>query len=62
MIKDLEGEQLSMLAMAMMDKREVDKALEYANKALQVFMDADLLEESEKVRELIVNLKGMQPE
>ena len=43
-IPDLEGEQLSMLAMAFMEKQELDEAKEYAQKAneqLKIFGKSD---------------------
>ena len=58
-ISELEGEQLSMLGMTYRDKGEMEKALDYANQALEVFQEADLKDESEKVRALIKEIKAV---
>jgi tetratricopeptide (TPR) repeat protein len=57
---DLEGEQLSMLAMAYMDQGELETALDHAEQSLQKYLDADLQVEANKVRQLISQIKLMK--
>jgi tetratricopeptide (TPR) repeat protein len=59
-IKDLEGQQLSMLAMAYLDEGEIERALDFANQSLEVFLGADLIEESEKARQLLSQIKALK--
>jgi tetratricopeptide (TPR) repeat protein len=54
---ELEAEQLSMLAMAYLDNGENEKALDFANQSLQVYLEAEQLDESEKVRRLISQIE-----
>jgi tetratricopeptide (TPR) repeat protein len=56
---ELEGEQLSLLAMAYMDNGELDTALDHADQSLQKYLDADLQVEADKVRKLISQIKDM---
>ncbi|MEN8242390.1 MAG: tetratricopeptide repeat protein [Chloroflexota bacterium] len=54
----LEGEQLTMLAIAYRDKNEMGKAKDYANQALQVFLNSEKELEAEKVRQLLSEFKA----
>jgi tetratricopeptide (TPR) repeat protein len=53
---DLEAEQLTMLAIAYRDKKETEKALDYANQSLQVYIDLEKEMEAEKVRQLLTEI------
>ena len=52
LLPNLEGEQLSMLAMAYLDKGESQLARKFCNSALQVFAEAGLKDEVQKVNQL----------
>jgi len=52
-IPALEGEQLSMLAMAYMEKGDIEAATTSCQSAIQVFSDAELDEDAEQARQLL---------
>ncbi len=53
---DLEGEQLSMLAMAYFEQNDNEKANEYCQTAIRVYTKAGLKEEEQKARQLLEKL------
>jgi tetratricopeptide (TPR) repeat protein len=57
-IPDLEGEQLSMLAMAFMDQGNSKQAREFCEHAIQVYEKANLVERAKKARELLKEIVG----
>lgn len=58
-LKQLEGEQLCLLAMAYQEKQELEKALTQCNAAITVFEGADLQSDAEKARQLLADLKTL---
>lgn len=56
----LEGEQLVMLAMAHQDLGDIEKALSYGEQAFEVYVAANLNEESEAAKKLIEQIKAAQ--
>ncbi len=55
-IPDLEGEQLTMLALAYADQHEADRAAKCCQDAIAVFSDAGLESEADKARHLLAQL------
>jgi len=55
-LPDLEGEQLTMLAIAYSDKGDIDSAKSFCRKSIDVFDDADMIDEAEKARQLLEKL------
>lgn len=53
---DLEGEQLSMLAMAYLELDDNEKVHEYCQAAIQVYSDARMEEEVNKVRQILAGI------
>ncbi len=56
-IPDLEGQQLSMLAMAYLEKQELGKARSYCAAAIQIYTDANLTAEAQNARRLLAEIK-----
>lgn len=56
-IPSLEGEQLSMLAMAYMEKGDMEAATTSCQSAIQVFSDAELEEDAEQARQLLKQIE-----
>jgi len=55
-IPQLEGEQLSMLALAYIDKKDPDQARDYCQLAIEVFSEAELKEDAARARKLLVEI------
>jgi len=55
-IPDLEGQQLSMLAMAYQERQELGKARSYCAAAIQIYTDANLTTEADNARRLLVEI------
>jgi tetratricopeptide (TPR) repeat protein len=55
-IPDLEGQQLSMLAMAYLERQELNKARSYCAAAIQIYTDAKLNAEAENARRLLAEI------
>ncbi|KAA3648437.1 MAG: hypothetical protein DWQ07_05425 [Chloroflexi bacterium] len=54
----LEGQQLSMLSMAYLEKSDKEKALDYASKAVDVYKSAKLFEEFETAQALVAEINA----
>ncbi len=57
-IPDLEGEQLSMLALAALDQQNVEQAREYCQQAIDIFAAAQLSEQAAQARLLLAEING----
>jgi tetratricopeptide (TPR) repeat protein len=57
-IPDLEGEQLSMLALAALDQQDVGQAREYCQQAIDIFAAAQLSEQAAQARQLLAEING----
>lgn len=57
-LSQLEGEQLTMLAMAQLDINDLEDAKINCEEAIKVYSDANLNEEAEKARELLNSIKA----
>jgi len=55
-IPDLEGQQLSMLAMAYLERQELNKARSYCAAAIQIYTDANLDAEAKNARRLLAEI------
>lgn len=53
----LEGEQLSMLAMAYLEKGDIETATSCCQSAIQVFSEAELEEDAEQARQLLTQIE-----
>jgi len=59
-IRELEGEQLVMLAMALFDKEEYAPAIKHCQQALEVFQELNLEHQAENTRQLIAEIEATQ--
>jgi tetratricopeptide (TPR) repeat protein len=55
-IPDLEGQQLSMLAMAYLERQDLGKARSYCAAAIQIYTDANLTTEADNARRLLAEI------
>ena len=55
---DLEGEQLSFLAMACLEQNDSEKAEEYCQSAIRVYIGANLQQEAQKAQQLLSNINS----
>lgn len=58
-LSELEGDQRCMLAVAYLERSEVDTALIQAEKALQIYQDADLTPEFQNAQNLLSEIKQL---
>jgi len=57
-IRELEGEQIIMLAMLFFDKEEYEQAQDYCQQAIDIFKELELTHQVEKARQLITEIEA----
>jgi tetratricopeptide (TPR) repeat protein len=57
-IPDLEGEQLSMLALAALDQQNSEQARDYCQQAIDIFAAAQLNEQAAQARQLLAQINA----
>ena len=57
-LREIEGEQLTMLALALTENGQSEEAVDFCNQAIEVFTAAKLMEEADKTRGLLSTIKA----